>query len=149
MRINREGCSRGIHKTVIQHFQNFRTNRKQHMMHSRIGIVQYGIPASWLLQGMVSWGLFKYPIRRLVVRSREDSKSRDMCLELSNRSGIWQAPRRQYCRSTRLIPKRCHNSNYQSHGLEASRDLMIRRLIEYWNGALVTSPFIQINGNSF
>ena len=46
-----------------------------------------------LLQWCVSWALFQYPIRRLIVRSREVSKPRDWWLKLSHRFEIWQAPR--------------------------------------------------------
>ena len=34
------------------------------------------------------------------------------------------------------LSKRCDNLNYQSRGYETSRDLTIRRLSGYWNGAL-------------
>ena len=44
-----------------------------------------------------SWAPFQYPIRRLAVRSRKVSKPRDLYLELSDRSEIWQAPRQQGC----------------------------------------------------
>ena len=78
---------------------------------------------------------FQYPIRRLIVRSRKVSKPRDLYLESSDRSEIWQAPRQQCCRSASQISKRCDNFNYQSRGFEALRDLTIRRLIGYWNGS--------------
>ena len=80
---------------------------------------------------------FQYPIRRLTVRSRKVSKTRDLYLELPDRSEIWQAPRQQSCRSACQISKRCDNLNYQSRGFETSRDLTIRRLIGYWNGAQI------------
>ena len=86
-----------------------------------------------------TWAPFQYPIRRLTVISREVSKSRDLYLELSDRSDIWQAPRQQGSRSACQISKRCDNLNYQSRGFETSRDLTIRRLIGYWNGALITT----------
>ena len=54
----------------------------------------------------------QYPKRRLSVRSRKVSKPRDLYLELSDRSEI-----------------------YQSRGFETSRDLTIRRLFGYWDGA--------------
>ena len=82
-----------------------------------------------------SWAPFQYPIRRLNARSRKASKPRDLSLELSDRSEIWQAPQQQGCRSACQISKRCDNLNYQSRGFETSRDLTIRRLIGYWNGA--------------
>ena len=86
---------------------------------------------------LVLWAPFQYPIRRLTVRSRNVSKPRDLYLELSDRSEIWQAPRQQGCRSACQISKRCDNLNYKSRGLQTSRDLTITRLIGYWNGALV------------
>ena len=82
---------------------------------------------------------FQYPVRRLIVRSREVSKPRDLYLKLFDRSEIWQAPRQHCCRCACQISKRCDNSNYQSHSFETSRDLMIRRLIGYWNGAKSSS----------
>ena len=39
---------------------------------------------------------FQYRVRRLIVRSREVSKSRNMYLDISDRSEIWQTPR-QHC----------------------------------------------------
>ena len=77
---------------------------------------------------------FQYPIRSLIVRSREVSKPRDLYLELFDCSEIWQAPRQ--CQ----ISKRCGNLNYQSRSFETSRDLTIRRLIGYWNGAKKVAP---------
>ena len=44
------------------------------------------------------WAPFQYPIRRLIVRSREVSKPRDWYLELCDSSEIWQAPRQHCCR---------------------------------------------------
>ena len=41
------------------------------------------------------------------------------------------------CRGGCQILKQCDNLNCQSRGLETSRDLTIRRLIGYWNGARV------------
>ena len=78
---------------------------------------------------------FQYPIRRLIVRSREVSKSQDLYLELSDRFDIGQAPRQHCCRPACQMSKRCDNLNCQSRGFETSRDLMIKRLIGYWNGS--------------
>ena len=88
---------------------------------------------------MGPWAPFQYPIRRLMVRSREVSKPRDWCLELSNCSEIWQAHRQHCCRGACQISERCDKSHYQSRGFETSRDLAIRRLSGYWNGALVSA----------
>ena len=52
--------------------------------------------------------------------------------EIVNRSEIWQAPQQHCCWGTCQISKWCDNSNYQSYGFETH--LLIRRLIEYWNG---------------
>ena len=90
------------------------------------------------------WTLFQYSIRRLIVRSRKVSKPRDLYLELSDRSEIWQAPRQHCCRCACQISKRCDNLNYQSRGFETSRDLTIRRLIGYWNGALNPTGSLRI-----
>ena len=80
------------------------------------------------------WAPSQYPKRRLIIRSREVSKPRDWYFELSYRLEIWHAHRQQCCRSA------CHisdNSKYKSRSFETSRDLTIRRLFGYWDGALV------------
>ena len=85
---------------------------------------------------LVPRALFQYPIRHLIFRSREVSKLRDLYLELSDRSEIWQAPRQHCCRSACQISKRCKNSKLRISRLrDFSRDLTIRHLIRYWNGA--------------
>ena len=76
----------------------------------------------------------QYPKRRLIVRSREVSKPRDLYLELFDRSEIWQALRQHCCRCACQISKRYDNLKYQSRGFETSRDLTIRRLFGYWDG---------------
>ena len=81
-----------------------------------------------------SWALFQYPKRHLNVRCCEVSKQRDLYLESSDRSEIWQAHRQHCYRCTCQISKRCDNLNCQSRGFEASRHLTIRSLIGYWNG---------------
>ena len=78
---------------------------------------------------------FQYPIRRLIVRSRKVSKARDRVLKCSYCFEIWQA--------------RSDNSKYKSRGFETLRDLTIRRLIGYWNGAQVTNGTGVINHNMF
>ena len=78
----------------------------------------------------------QYPKRRLFVKSRKVSKPRDLYLELSDRSEIWQALRQQCCRCACQISKRYDNSKYQSRGFETLRDLTKRRLFGYWDGAL-------------
>ena len=81
--------------------------------------------------------LFQYQIRRLIVRYREVSKPRNLHLELSDRSEIWQAPRQHCCPCACQISKQCNNLNCQSHGFATSQDPTIRRLIWYWNGVHV------------
>ena len=61
------------------------------------------------------------------VRSRKASKPRDSCLDFSNRSEIWQAPRHQRCRDTCQISERYDHDNIQSCGFKTSRDLTVRR----------------------
>ena len=78
----------------------------------------------------------QYPKRRLSVRSRKVSKPRDLYLELSDRSEIWQALRQQCCRCACQISKRYDNLKYQSRGFETLRDPTKRRLFGYWDGAL-------------
>ena len=79
---------------------------------------------------------FQYQIRRLIVRSRKDSKLRDLHSELCDRSEIWQAHRQQGCRSACQISKRCGNLNYQSRGFATSRDLTS------WSCKLLTASII-------
>ena len=59
----------------------------------------------------------------------------DFYLELSNRSEIWHALRQHCCRCACQIAKRYNNLKYQSRDFETSRDLMIRLLFGYWDGA--------------
>ena len=80
----------------------------------------------------------QYPKRRISVRSRKVSKPRDLYLESSDRSEIWQALRQQCCRCACQISKRSDNLKYQSRGFETLRYLTKRRLFGYWDGALVT-----------
>ena len=82
------------------------------------------------------WVPSQYTKRRLSVRSRKVSKPRDLYLELSDRSEIWQALRQQCCRCACQISKRYDNLKYQSHGFESLRDLKKRRLFGYRDGAL-------------
>ena len=70
-------------------------------------------------------GPFQYPTRRLIVRSCEVSKPRDLYLK-----------RRCACQ----ISKRCDHFNYQSRGFETTWDVTMRRVIGYWNGAQVVRP---------
>ena len=65
----------------------------------------------------------QYPKRSLSVRSRKISKPRDLYLELSDRSEIWQALRQQCCRCACQISKRYDNWKYQSRGFETLRGL--------------------------
>ena len=81
--------------------------------------------------------LFRYPIRRIIVRSRKVSKPLDLYLELSDRSKICQEPQQHCCWCDCQISKQYFDLNYQSRGFQTSRDIMIRRLIRYWNGAQV------------
>ena len=85
----------------------------------------------------------QYPKRRLSVRSRKVSKPRDLYLELSDRSEIWQALRQQCCRCACQISERYDNSKYKSRGFETLRDLTERRLFGYWDGVL--SSFLTTN----
>ena len=88
----------------------------------------------WHING--TWAPSQYPKRRLSVRSRKVSKPRDLYLELSDRSEIWQALRQHCCRCACQISNRYDNLKYQSRGFEPLRDLTERRLFGYWDGAL-------------
>ena len=82
----------------------------------------------------------QYPKRRLSVRFRKVSMLQDLYLELADRSEIWRALRQHCCRCACQISKRYANLKYQSCGFETSRDLTIRCLFGYWDGALVITP---------
>ena len=86
----------------------------------------------------------QYPKRRLFVRSRKVSKPRDLYLEFSDRSEIWQALRQHGCRCACEISKRYDNLKYQSRGFETSQDLTKRSLFGYWDGALQVPFWIEI-----
>ena len=62
--------------------------------------------AQWLDYMQGTRATFQYPIRRLIVRSREVLKPRDLYLELSDRSEISQADRQDYCRRAYQMSKR-------------------------------------------
>ena len=81
---------------------------------------------------------FQYPIKSHIVRSHEVLKPRDLCLELSDCSEIWQAHQQHCCRCACQISKRWDKFNCQFCGFKTSRDLTIRCLLRYWNRALVS-----------
>ena len=60
-------------------------------------------------------------IRRLIIRSREDSKARDLYFELSHRFEIWRAPRKQCCRGVCQDSERSDNSTQTSQHLYFAR----------------------------
>ena len=76
-------------------------------------------------------GRFQYLIRRHVLRSRKVSKARDRVLEWS----YWQTLRQQCCKGACQISQWSYNAKYKSSGFESLWDLIIRRLIRYWNRA--------------
>ena len=90
------------------------------------------------------WAPSQYTKRCLFVRSREVSKSRDWYFKLLHRFEIWQAHRQPCCQSACQISERSDNSEYKSRGFETLRDLTERRLIGYWDGALVALWFFEI-----
>ena len=85
------------------------------------------------------WAPSQYTKRRPFVRSRTVSKPWDLCLELSDRSEVWQAFRQHGWRCACQISKRYDNLKYQSGGFETSRDCTKRRLFGYWDGALMVN----------
>ena len=76
-----------------------------------------------------TWAPSQYPKRRLSVRSRKVSKPRDLYLELSDRSEIWQALRQQCCRCVCQISKRYDNLKYQ---FEAAGSIKTWRSVYKW-----------------
>ena len=83
-------------------------------------------------------GSVSHPTRRLIIRPLEVSRQQDWWYKLSHRCEIWQAPRQQCCGGDYQFPERSGNSKYKFRGFETSLDLTTRRLIGYWNGALVS-----------
>ena len=71
---------------------------------------------------------FQYPIRRLIVRSREVSKPRYWYFKSTHRLEIWQEHRQHCCRGGCKISERLYNSKYKSRSFETLRDLKIRVL---------------------
>ena len=78
--------------------------------------------------------LYQFPIRSLFVRPCKVWEGRDLYLKLSDRSEIWQAPRKHYCRCACQMSKLCDNLKYQTCRFETTWDFRIRRPIGYWNG---------------
>ena len=68
----------------------------------------------------VSLSPFQYPIRRLIVRSREVSKPRDWEFKLSHRFDILQAHRQQCCQGACQILERSVKTKYKKGGLDTS-----------------------------
>ena len=85
-----------------------------------------------------SWALFQYPIRYLTVRYRKASKPRDLYLELSDPSEIWQAPRHHCYWCACQISKRCDDFSYGSRTL--SYDKASYQILKHGPG--VNSPRI-------
>ena len=70
-----------------------------------------------------TWASSQYPKTRLSVRSRKVSKPRDLYLELSDRSEIWQALRQQCCRCVCQISKRYDNFRFHTPSPDQNHDL--------------------------
>ena len=81
---------------------------------------------------MANW-TFQYPIRCLIVRSREVSKQWDWQFDLWHWFEIWQV---QHSQAAVRISEWSNNSKHKFRGFETSLDLTVRRLIRYWNGGL-------------
>ena len=122
----------------VQTYQNASTCQNRHthasLPHGPCQLCHLNYELStWLSSGFDTQNtraLFQYPIRCLIVRSHKVLKTRDLYSELSDYSEIWQC-----CQHACQISKQYDNLNCQSHGFETSRNLTIRRLIRYQNGA--------------
>ena len=79
--------------------------------------------------------LSRYPKGRLSVGSCGVSGPRG--LELSDRSGIWQALQQQCCWCPCHVSERYDNLGYMSRGFGTLRDLAEGRLFGCWDGAQV------------
>ena len=99
------------------------------IMHTVLNFLWFGTHGvDACVQGPVS-----FPIRRLIVTSREVSKPRDWQLKLSQCFEIWQARRQHCCGSAYQISERKYNSEYKFRGVVTLHDITIGRLIKYWN----------------
>ena len=89
----------------------------------------------------------KYAVFHAPIGVITHSEIKRMCLGNRKLICIWNCPSPgQYCcRCASQISKWCDYLKYQSCGFETSWDLTIRRLIRYWNGALVLSLLILQN----
>ena len=65
-------------------------------MHCLVEVLFRSVYTSKFQHAIGTWAPSQYPKRRLFVRSREVSKLRDLYLDLSDRSEIWQTLR-QHC----------------------------------------------------
>ena len=131
----------GIHRGPVNSPHKWPVMRKMFLFNDVI--MRIHVTENWGIitdQWPVGRAPSQYPKRRLSVRSRKVSKPRDLYLELSDRSEIWQALRQQCCRCACQISKRYDNLKYQSRGFETLRDLTKRRLFWYWDGAQVPKP---------
>ena len=121
----------------------FKVNNKETPDISSFLGLREGNPPGWPMDSFQrTRAPFQYPIRRLIVRSREVSKPQNQQFKLSYRCEIWQARRQQCCRGACQISERSDYSKYKSRGIETSRDLTIRRLIGCWNGAQYSGLFV-------
>ena len=64
----------------------------------------------------------------LTARSHEVLKLQGSSLDISSHSEIWQAPHQLCCQDACQISEQYDHHNSQSHGFEASWDLVIRHL---------------------
>ena len=129
-----------IKKTIISH--NKINKQKHRQLSTAFSYFYMGNQmAGWYDYDKIklTWAPSQYPKSRLSARTRKVSKPRDLYLELSDRSEIWQALRQRCCRCSCQISKRYDNIKYQSRGCETLRDLTKRRLLGYSDGALMIS----------
>ena len=77
-----------------------------------------------------------YSLSGKTARSREVSKPRDSGLDFFNSSETWQTPRLCCCRDAHQMSVRYDPYNFQSRGLETSRDPMVRPPSAQWMEAL-------------
>ena len=106
-------------------------------------MILYNLRCQRLMTWSAPWASFQYPMRRLIVRSREVSKLRNLNSKLSNRSEIWQAPRQQYFRCACQISKRYDDLNYWSHALISPCDPLYQ-----YGLSLISNPFTTGRGTS-
>ena len=103
------------------------------------GILLAGCLLSPVVQSQLSglilaWAPFQYPIRHLIKTSRKVSKPRDFVFRIVR---SLDGPLSSSAVDVPVVSQRCTNLSFKPSGFDASRNVRMRRLLGYWNGAQV------------